>query len=129
MGEGAAMKSGHGGIYRIWRAWVNSIEGLVCAWRDEAAVRQEVALCVVGAVLIFVLDIHWMQRLLLASTLFFILFAEFVNTSIEALTDRVSDEIHPLSKKAKDVASLAVLVALIWAALVWAVVLWQYFLA
>ena len=37
--------------------------------------------------------------------------AEFVNTSVEAVVDLLSPDIHPLAKVAKDVAAAAVLIA------------------
>ncbi len=37
--------------------------------------------------------------------------AEFVNTSVEALVDLLSPDIHPLAKAAKDIAAAAVLIA------------------
>ena len=40
-----------------------------------------------------------------------VLFAELLNTAVEAVVDLVSPEDHPLAKQAKDVAAAAVLVA------------------
>jgi len=37
--------------------------------------------------------------------------AEFVNTSVEAVVDLLSPEIHPLAKIAKDIAAASVLIA------------------
>jgi len=47
------------------------------------------------------------------------MFAEVVNTAIEAAIDRIGLEIHPLSGLAKDLGSAAVLIALTICALVW----------
>ena len=48
---------------------------------------------------------------LLALSIMFVLFAELINTSIEAVVDLVSPGIHPLAKTAKDTAAGAVLIA------------------
>ena len=56
--------------------------------------------------------------MLLVSVLF-VMFAEVVNTAIEAAIDRIGLEIHPLSGLAKDLGSAAVLIALSICALVW----------
>ena len=48
---------------------------------------------------------------------------ELVNSAIEAVVDRVSLEIHPLSKRAKDLGSAAQLLGLISIAVVWLAVL------
>ncbi len=50
--------------------------------------------------------------------------AELINSAVEAVVDRVSPERHDLSKRAKDLGSAAVLIALATAAAVWALVLW-----
>jgi len=51
------------------------------------------------------------------------LVVELVNAAIEAAVDRVSLEQHALAKRAKDIGSAAVMVALANAAVVWALVL------
>ena len=43
---------------------------------------------------------------------------------IESTINRIGPEIHPLSKKAKDVGSAVVLVALFQALMVWGIVVW-----
>jgi undecaprenol kinase len=40
-----------------------------------------------------------------------VLFAELLNTAVEAVVDLVSPDYHPLAKQAKDVAAAAVLVS------------------
>ena len=65
------------------------------------------------------------ERALLVGSLLVVLIVELLNTCIEATIDRIGAEIHPLSKAAKDVGSLAVLFSLILAALVWFFILWS----
>ena len=48
-----------------------------------------------------------------------ILLAEAINSAIETTSDRISPEKHELSKKAKDIASAAVFIAIIHFAIVW----------
>jgi diacylglycerol kinase (ATP) len=64
------------------------------------------------------------ERALLILSSMMVLGAELVNTAIESTINRIGPEIHPLSKKAKDIGSAVVLVALFQALLVWAVILW-----
>jgi len=52
-----------------------------------------------------------------------VLIVELLNSAIESAVDRVSAELHPLSKRAKDIGSAAVLLALLNVALVWLCVL------
>jgi diacylglycerol kinase (ATP) len=69
------------------------------------------------------------QVALLAGTAVLVLIVELLNSSIEAAIDRVSLDLHDLSKQAKDRASAAVLLSLLLCAAVWAAALWQRFAA
>ncbi len=51
---------------------------------------------------------------------------EAVNTAIEAVVDLASPEVHPLAKKAKDVAAGAVLIFAACAVVVAVVILWKH---
>ena len=95
----------------------------MAAWRDELAFRVEVVTCVLLAPLAVWLGRTGVERALLIGSLFLVLIAELVNSGIEATIDRVGSDRHPLSKKAKDVGSAAVLIALANAAAIWALVL------
>jgi diacylglycerol kinase (ATP) len=86
---------------RLWNALFYSLDGLTAAFRHEDAFRQEVLMALVLLVLI----------------------VELLNSAIEAVTDRVSLEDHVLAKRAKDMGSAAVMIALINVPLVWTLVL------
>jgi diacylglycerol kinase (ATP) len=51
------------------------------------------------------------------------LIVELLNSALEAAVDRISLELHPLSKNAKDMGSAAQFVSLTLIASVWAVIL------
>jgi diacylglycerol kinase (ATP) len=53
-----------------------------------------------------------------------VLMVELLNSAIEATVDRISLEHHLLAKRAKDIGSAAVFLALANVAAVWACVLW-----
>lgn len=63
---------------------------------------------------------------LLSLSILFVLFAELVNTAVEAVVDLASPEYHPLAKIAKDTAAGAVLVAAIGAAIMGYLILAGY---
>jgi diacylglycerol kinase (ATP) len=68
----------------------------------------------------------WEQAALLLGSLLLLLIVELLNSAIEAVVDRVSFERHELSKRAKDIASAAVLMALVLAAGIWGAAVWQH---
>ena len=122
------MKSREKGLKRILKAFVYSLSGFTAAFKDEAAFRQDLFVFVVGTVAACALDLSLIERVSLISALLLILLAELINTAIEAVIDRISDEPHALSKKAKDIGSLLVLVSFINAILWWGAVLWLRFI-
>ncbi|MFP5392743.1 MAG: diacylglycerol kinase [Gammaproteobacteria bacterium] len=115
------------GFKRIISALGYSIEGIKAAWEHEHAFRQETLLFVIGTVVALALPISAYQKLFLISVLVFVLIVELINSAIEAIVDRISLERHPLSKRAKDVGSAAVLLSLLVAAASWGVVLFTRF--
>jgi diacylglycerol kinase (ATP) len=115
------------GLKRIYSAFFYSLDGFRSAWKHEHAFRQEVGMFVVGAVIALVLRISAFEKLVLIGVLMLILIVELINSSIEAVVDRVSLERHPLSKNAKDFGSAAVLLTCLLAAATWAVVLFNRF--
>ena len=56
---------------------------------------------------------------MLISCLLLVVIVELLNSAIEAVVDRVGDEPHQLSGRAKDLCSAAVFVALILAGVLW----------
>ncbi|RPH43670.1 MAG: diacylglycerol kinase [Burkholderiales bacterium] len=113
-----------GGWARIAAAGRNSLEGLRAAWRDEAAFRQELALCAVLVPIALWLPVGAFEKLALVAVLAVLLIVELLNSALEAVVDRVGLERHALSKQAKDLGSAAVLIALLLVAATWATVLW-----
>ena len=69
------------------------------------------------------LDVSRVERVLLMLTPLLALVVELLNSAIEAVVDRISLNLHPLSKQAKDMGSAAQLLALLIIALTWALIL------
>ncbi|MFG6458417.1 diacylglycerol kinase [Roseateles sp. BYS96W] len=117
---------GRTGLDRVIHAAGYSWAGLKAAYTGESAFRQETWLCVIAAPMAFWLAKTWEQAALLLGSLLLVLIVELLNSAIEAVVDRVSFERHELSKRAKDIASAAVLMALVLAGGIWACALWQH---
>lgn len=114
---------GKRGLARLWNALFYSFDGLKAAYQAEAAFRQELLAALILIPVAFFLPVSHIGRALMIASIILVLIIELINSAIEAVVDRVSQERHPLSKRAKDVGSAAVLLALINAALVWSIVL------
>jgi diacylglycerol kinase (ATP) len=100
------------------------VAGLRAAWRDEAAFRQELALCAVLVPIALWVPVGALEKLALIGVLAVLLIVELLNSALEAVVDRVGVERHALSKQAKDLGSAAVLVTLLLVGATWATVLW-----
>ena len=114
---------GKTGIARIIQATWNSFAGLADAWKHESAFRQEVLLAVVLVPSALFLPLDRVEKALLIASVLLVLIVELLNSSVEAAIDRISFDHHNLSKRAKDIGSAAVLVALALMTVVWVVIL------
>ena len=111
------------GLERLFKALGFSMQGLTAAFKNEAAFRQEIYLAIILIPLGFYLGETGVEIALLVSVILLLLITELINSGMEAVVDRFGGEHHELSGRAKDVASAAVLVALLNVVLVWGCVL------
>jgi len=119
----------HTGVQRIVHAAGYSLAGLAAAWRHESAFRQECVLAVVMLPAAWWLGSSWVETALLAGTVVGVLIVELLNSAVESVVDRISPDLHALSKRAKDLGSAAVMLALLTCGAVWCAALWQRWVA
>jgi diacylglycerol kinase (ATP) len=114
---------GRRGVRRLINAFFYSLSGLALAYRHESAFRQEAALAAIMLPIAFVVPVAPVERAMLIASVLLVLIVELLNSSIEAAIDRIGFDTHRLSKRAKDIGSAAVLVALLACGATWAVIL------
>jgi diacylglycerol kinase (ATP) len=107
------------GLQRILDATHYSLEGLRAAWAGEVAFRQELVITVVLTPIALALPVALAEKILLIAVMVLVLVVELLNSAIEAAVDRDSLEINSLGKRAKDVGSAAVMMALALAGGTW----------
>jgi len=115
------------GLTRIIKATSYSLKGLRAAWKSEAAFRQEAIMVIIAIIVAFLLDVQWIERLLLISSMVLIAIVELLNSAIEAVVDRIGTELHELSAKAKDIGSAAVFISICLAIFIWSVVIGNHY--
>ena len=120
--ERSPYKGRTGGI-RLFNAFVHSCHGLADAFRHESAFRQELLLAAILIPTACFVPATNVERALLVGSVLLALIVELLNTSIEVAVDRISMDHHVLSKRAKDIASAAVMISLVLLASVWALIL------
>ncbi|NVK22182.1 MAG: diacylglycerol kinase [Kangiellaceae bacterium] len=122
------MKPGKKGLARIIAATRYSWQGLVAAWNNEAAFRQEVILIILLMPLAFIIGKSASQIAIMVLSLGLVLIAELANSAIEAVVDRFGGEQHELSGRAKDIGSAMVLISLLFSCITWlTIVYYNYF--
>lgn len=113
------------GLSRVWHAARYSRDGLLAAFRHEAAFRQELAVGLPLIALAWWISPGAWHALAMTLSIVAVFVVELLNSAIEALADTVSLESHPLIKRAKDMGSAAVMLSIAAAVLVWFVALVQ----
>lgn len=118
-------KPGHTGITRIIKAYGFSMLGFKAAWKHESAFRQEVVLGLLILPLAFLLGETGTQVVLLVTSLLLVIIVELLNSAVEAVVDRIGDEPHKLSGRAKDMGSAAVFISLVLVFVVWGLIAYE----
>jgi diacylglycerol kinase (ATP) len=119
---------GNRGLVRAWHAAKNSWRGLVFAFKEESAFRQELTLFIVLTPIAVVLPVTLFEKAVLICSLVLVMAIELLNSSVEAAIDRISFEHHDLSKRAKDFGSAAVMLALLISFILWVCVCFPLFM-
>ena len=123
MSEPASPFKGKTGLRRILNAAGYSWAGLAAAFKHENAFQQEVFLALVLVPLALFLGETGIERGLMIGAVLIVLIVELLNSAIEAAVDRISLENHQLIKRAKDMGSAAVMIALINVVVIWTLLL------
>ncbi len=114
---------GQTGLRRGWNALGSSLSGLQAAARNEDAFRPESLRAALMIPVALLLPVPGIDKALMIASVLMVLVVELLNSAVEAAIDRISLDDHRLSKRAKDIGSAAVLIALINVLAVWSLVL------
>ena len=121
-------KTGATGLRRIINAFGYSMKGLRAAFKYESAFRQETALLIILLPLAILFGQTIVDYSILIGSLLLVMMVELLNSALEAVVDRVSDEHHKLAGRAKDMGSAAVFIALLNVIVIWSMYGFQFFM-
>lgn len=102
-----------------------SLSGLKATWKLEQAFKIEIIACLFGIYIIIFSSTTKIEKILLINSLFLILITELINTGLEKTINKISKEIHPISKIVKDIGSAAVFLSLIYAIIIWSIIFFK----
>ena len=109
----------------MWDAYGYTMQGLRDTFRYEMAFRIEVVLSIGLIPAALFLPVSTLEKILMVGSVLLLLIVELLNTGIEAAIDRISEEKHPLSARAKDAGSAAVFMATLLMLFVWGMILFD----
>ena len=112
-------KPGQSGLARVLSASRYSYQGLKAQWKHEAAFKQEVILFALMTPLAFWIGDNASETVILIAVLLIVLVVELLNSAVESVVDRIGEDYHKLSGRAKDQGSAAVFLSFFIAILVW----------
>jgi diacylglycerol kinase (ATP) len=107
-----------GEINRLIKAFGHTVDGFKAVVKHPAFALE---LIVASALIPFALFFghSGIERAVLIGSVLLVLMVELLNTCVETTIDRISKDIHPLSKLAKDIGSAAVFASLVNAVVMW----------
>jgi diacylglycerol kinase (ATP) len=111
------------GIVRVFKAFLNSVNGLRAALRHEQAFQQEVVIGVLCIIAIPFLQTSALESAILILAVVLVWITELLNSGLEWTIDYISEEAHPYAKIAKDMGSAAVMTSLMAAVAIWFIIL------
>lgn len=100
------------------RSFGYAIQGFFTAVWTERNIKVQLLVGVATYVAGTIVELNWLEWSIVTICIGMVISAELVNTSLEAVVDLASPELHPLAKRAKDIAAASVFVLSVAAAIV-----------
>lgn len=97
----------------FFKALKNSVNGIFYSFKNEKNIKIQLCFAIFAIIMSVLLKISYIECTIITITIFFVLFAEFINTSIEKTIDMYTEEYNEKAKIAKDIAAGAVLLSAI----------------
>jgi diacylglycerol kinase (ATP) len=110
-------------VHKLLLASKYSMQGLASAIEHEFAFRLEIFIAAVAIPFAVYFGNGGIEKALLIGSLLLVFIVELLNSAVEAVVDRISDEQHPLAGRAKDMGSAAVFMACINVLVIWGFIL------
>ncbi|WP_102337509.1 diacylglycerol kinase family protein [Collinsella provencensis] len=104
------------------RSFGYAIQGFFTAVWTERNIKVQLLAGLATYVAGTVVGLNWLEWSIVTICIGMVISAELVNTSLEAVVDLASPELHPLAKRAKDIAAASVFVLSVAAAIVGVIV-------
>ncbi len=104
------------------RSFGYAIQGFFTAVWTERNIKVQLLAGLATYIAGTIVGLNWLEWSIVTICIGMVISAELVNTSLEAVVDLASPELHPLAKRAKDIAAASVFVLSVAAAIVGVIV-------
>ena len=106
-------------IKRLYQALLYSLQGISAAYKNEFAFRLEIGITLLALPLSIFIGQTWLARCALFAVWLLVPLIELINSAIENAVDLIGQENDEFAKRAKDMGSAAVLIAIVMVIIVW----------
>lgn len=104
-----------------------ALEGFRNMLKEETAFKIQFVTFVLFSIILIFIDLSILCRLILFTSMIFVLAGEAINSAIERIVDLVSPEYHELAKQAKDIGAFIVLLFFSINCFIWLItLLWEF---
>ena len=107
------------GFMRLIRASRSSFRGIQFGLLHDSAIRQTSVVAIALLVVAVLLPLSILEKVILAQSSLLVPLVEYINSAVESTVDRTSLEEHPLAARAKELASVAVGLAVLICVIAW----------
>ena len=104
------------------RSFGYALQGFAVEVGTEGNIKVQLAVGAAVVIAGIAIGLNWLEWCIVCVCIGLVIFGELVNTSLEAAVDLATAELHPLAKRAKDIAAASVLVLSVTAAVAGALV-------
>lgn len=113
--------------YNFFKNTSYALYGLKDIFITEKSFKIEAIIILFLSFVLWYISLDFFDKLLLFSSMFFVLIAEAINSAIERVVDLVTKEYHPMARRAKDVGSSIVFLSIILTVIIWLSIIYLNF--
>jgi undecaprenol kinase len=111
-------------VRSVKQGFINAFAGLNWAFKSQINFKIHLLGLLTALLISLILKINYCEWLIVLTVITGVLALELINTSLEQTTDAITDQYHPIIKKAKDTAAAAVLVYALYSVLIGLIIFW-----
>lgn len=93
---------------RLLRSFKFALEGFIYVIKNERNMQIHIGIAIIVIFMAYFFSVSKIEWIILLVLIGMVLSLETLNTAVERIVDLITEDYHPLAKKAKDVSAAAV---------------------